>query len=166
MGKEVAHISGGNKALYIIMAAILIILIGYAVWGLISKGAISGSNLEVSNLTISKDSLVANGKDFSTVEINIANKEGIPASNMWVGLKITDITKATESFSYFGWYSPEPNKSFYQTDENGKVSYAIKSEIAGDINYEIFVTGNSQSDGNGYQSLDKKFILHFQPSAQ
>jgi hypothetical protein len=165
VGTETTQISGGNKALYISMAAILIVLLGYAVWGLISKGAISASSLEVSNLQIDKENVVADGKDFSNVEITIANKEDVPASNMWVGLKITDINQTTENLSYFGWYSPEAGKSFYQTDENGKVSFAVKSEIVGDINYEIFVTSTGQSDGSGYQSLDEEFLLHFQPVA-
>lgn len=147
------------------MATILIVLLGYAVWGLISKGAISASHLSVSELKIDKENVIADGKDFSNVEITITNAEDVPASNMWIGLKITDITQATDNFSYFGWYSPQAGKSFYQTDENGKVSFTVKSEIAGDINYEIFVTSTGQSDGSGYQSLDKEFILHFQ-SAQ
>jgi len=162
MGKATEQMSNSSRALYISMAAVLIFLLGYAVWGLISKGAISASNLSVSELIISKDNPVANGKDFSNVEIIITNKENVPASNMWVGLKITDINQATDNFSYFGWYSPELNKSFYQTDENGKVDFTVKSEVAGDINYEVFVTTNSQDSGSGYQSLNKGFTLHFQ----
>lgn len=151
-----------NKSLYLGMAVVLILVLSYAVWGLIGNKALSRTNLEVSNLNIGKSELSANGTDSSLVDITITNLDtGSLASNIWVGLKITNNQMIDEEFSYFGWYSPSPNRSFYQTDQSGSVRFKIKSKIAGNISYSVFAADPEQKNSGKYQNLNKEFTLSF-----
>lgn len=150
-----------NKFVYLGLAVILILFLSYTVWGLIGNNALSKTNLEVSDLSISKNEITANGADYSLVEITITNLNTSSfANNVWIGLDIKEDALTDENFSYFGWYSPSPNRAFYQTDSSGKVSFKIKSNIPGDITYEIYAANPEQKAGK-YQSLEKEFILSF-----
>ena len=151
-----------NKSLYLGMAVVLILVLSYAAWGLIGNKALSKTNLEVSNLSISKSDLLANGTDSSLVDITITNLDtGSLASNVWVGLKIVNNQMTDEEFSYFGWYSPSPNRSFYQTNQSGNVKFKVKSNITGDISYGVFAADPEQKNSGKYQNLNKEFTLSF-----
>ena len=151
-----------NKSLYLGMAVFLILVLSYVTWGLISNRAFSKTTLEVSNLNISKNELLADGDESSLVDITITNLDtGSLASNVWVGLKIADDQIIDEEFSYFGWYSPSPNRSFYQTDQDGNVRFQVKSTLVGDITYGVFAADPEQKNSGKYQNLNKEFTLSF-----
>src|SRR4030042_4149063 len=115
------------KVVYWAAAAILIGLLGYATWGFLGGKASSSTILQASELTISKNQLIADGEDTSIVNLTITNQgDGSPAEGVWIGLNIKDPALASEEFSYFGWYSAEPGRSFYQTNGAGTVVFRIK----------------------------------------
>ena len=152
-----------NKILYLILAAILVILLSYAIWGFIGNRVFSSTVLRVNNLTISKNELLANGKDTSVVKIAIITQDNNSLiADVWVGLNIINTEMATEELSYFGWYSPEPGRAFYQTNKNGEVKFNIKSKMAGDITYGIYAANPQQQNRGKYQSLNKEFTLKFE----
>jgi hypothetical protein len=157
--KPTAHHS---KVAYAIGAIVLIALIGYAIWGSVSRPATSSTILEVSGLNIGRDQLAANGEDISTVSLTITTKDdGLPAAGMWIGLHIPDESQASEEFTHFGWYSPEPGRSFYTTDANGRVSFSIRSVVPGEVTYAVYAANPEQRSSGKYQSLDKEFTLTF-----
>lgn len=152
-----------SKIFYLGAVAILVLLLGYTAWGFISNRVASSTVLEVSDLTISKTDLIADGNDTSLVTITITNQEDqSPAAGIWIGLNVSDPGKATEEFSYFGWYSPEPSRSFYQTTAVGRATFQIRSKIAGDITYGIYAANPDQQSSGKYESLAREFTLHFQ----
>lgn len=150
------------KILYLGIIVALTIIIGGIIWGLLGNKALSQTTISVQNLLIDKTEITADGIDFSNITFVLYDqKNNLPATNMWVGLNIDEETNQTPEFSYFGWYSPEANRSFYQTDLSGQVQFKMKSKIIGDITYSIYVADSTKGNDGKYQSLDKEFTLHF-----
>ena len=151
------------KILYLGIIIVLVILIGGVSWMLLDNKALSQTTtILVQDLSISKTEVSANGVDFSEVGIILYDqKDNLPANNVWVGLNIDEEKNQTPEFSYFGWYSPEANRSFYQTGLDGQIKFKIKSKIAKDINYSIYIADPNKTNSGKYQSLSKEFTLHF-----
>ena len=151
-----------TKIIYLGIIVALVVLIGGISWALLGNKAFSQTNISVHELSIDKTNIIANGKDFSTVTIDLYNQEiNLPADGIWVGLSIDEEINQTPEFSYFGWYSPEANRSFYQTDDSGEVKFKIKSKITGDITYSVFMADPTKGNSGKYQSLNKEFTLSF-----
>lgn len=151
-----------SRIIYLGVIAVILLLLSYLVWGLIGSHALSQSTIVATDLTISKNELIANGQDFSIVSLTIIdNQNNAKVSDIWVGLNIVNPTQTTDDLSYFGWYSPEPNRAFYQTNQNGQVTFNIRSKISGDITYAIYVADPDHKNSGKYQNLDKEFTLKF-----
>ena len=80
---------------------------------------------------------------------------------VWVGLQIVNPVLRGVANSYLGWYSPEPQRAFYQTDVNGQVQFPLISEIAADIEYAIYAANPELKNDNKYQELDRRFTVTF-----
>jgi len=156
------HNANYAKTIYLGIIVALIIIIGGISWALIGNKALSQTTILVQDLLIDKTEITANGMDFSTVTINLYNqKNNLPATDVWVGLSIDEEINQTPEFSYFGWYSPEANRSFYQTNLDGQVQFIIKSKIASNITYSIYIADPAEGNSGKYQSLNKEFVLSF-----
>ncbi|MBN2585380.1 Ig-like domain-containing protein [Patescibacteria group bacterium] len=152
-----------NRPLYVGTAVALIILLGLTVWGFVSNHSIADTTLQAGDLKISKMELMADGVDSSEVVVTVTQKEdNLPLSDVWVGLNINDDKLATPELSSFGWYSPEPERSFYQTNNQGQVKFSVRSKIAGDITYSIYAADPGQKNSGKYLSLGRDFTLHFE----
>ena len=152
----------GNKTAYVVIAVVLIALIGYAIWGAFGNSTSAETILKVDRLNIDQDTVMADGEDTSRVNITLTAKDnGLPASSVWVGLNIVDEKQASPDLTHFGWYSPEPGRSFYQTDTNGRVSFDVRSTVTGDITYAIYAANPGQTSSGKYESLDTEFTLTF-----
>ncbi|MFA5270076.1 MAG: hypothetical protein WC400_00425 [Patescibacteria group bacterium] len=162
MGKTKTQIDLSSRPLYVGTAVALIILLGLTIWGFISNRSIADIALQAGDLTISKTEVMADGIDSSEIAITITQKENnTPASEVWVGLNINDEALATPDLSSFGWYSPEPGRSFYQTNAQGQVKFSVKSKIAGDITYGVYVADPEQKNSGKYIALERDFVIHF-----
>ena len=129
---------------------------------LLGDKALSQTTIFVQNLSIDKTEVIANGIDFSEVNIILYDqKNNLPVTDIWLGLSIAEEENQTPKFSYFGWYSPEANRSFYQTESNGQVKFKIKSKIVGDITYSVYIADPNKTNAGKYQSLEEEFTLHF-----
>ena len=156
------QINLANHPLYVGTAVALVVLLGLTIWGFIGNRVSSSTILQAGDLAISKTEVLADGQDSSAVTITITNKEeNTPVAGVWIGLHINDEQQATPELSSFGWYSPESGRSFYQTDEQGRVEFNIKSKITGDISYGIYAADPEQKNSGKYQSLERDFTLHF-----
>jgi len=152
-----------SRIIYLGIIAAILLLLSYLVWGLIGSHVLSKSTMAVTGLNISKNELTADGQDFSMVSFTIIdNQNETKLSNVWVGLNIVNPIQTTDDLSYFGWYSPEPNRAFYQTDQNGQVKFNVRSKISGDITYAIYAANPNRKNSGKYQNLDKEFILCFE----
>ncbi len=160
---EVNHKSSHGKIVYLGIIVLLIVAIGGISWGLMMNNkAFSKSSLIAQNVIVDKTEVAADGLDFSQVTITIANqKENIVVPDIWTGLDVENDEQVTDGYSYFGWYSLEQNRAFYQTDQNGQVTFKIKSKIPGDIVYTIYIADPEQNGSGKYQSLDKSFTVSF-----
>lgn len=85
----------------------------------------------------------------------------LPATNLWVGLMITDPKDRTHEYTYFDWYSPAPARAFFSTDTKGQVTFPLKTMEPGVVEYQIY-TADPESDGTDkYHSLDKSFTVTY-----
>lgn len=152
-----------SRIIYLGIIAAILLLLSYLVWGLIGSHALSQSTMAAADLTISKNEIIANGQDFSIVSFTIIDSQDeTKLSDVWVGLNIVNPIQTTDDLSYFGWYSPEPNRAFYQTDQNGQIKFNVRSKISGDIIYAIYAANPDHKNSGKYQNLNKEFTLHFQ----
>jgi len=162
MGKIKTQIDLSNRPLYVGTAVVLVILLGLTIWGFISNRSMADIALQAGDLRIDKTEALADGLDSSPVTIAVTRKEdNSPAANVWVGLNITDEKLATPELSSFGWYSPEPGRSFYQTDAQGQIRFSVRSKIAGDITYGIYAADPEQKNSGKYLNLERDFTIHF-----
>jgi hypothetical protein len=86
---------------------------------------------------------------------------GLPATNLWVGLLITDKKDRAPEYTYHEWYSPISARAFFPTDTKGQVIFPLKAKEAGVVEYQIF-SANPESQGNDkYTSLTEKFTVTY-----
>jgi len=151
-----------NRPLYVGTAVVLVILLGLTIWGFISNKSIADVSLQAGDLQISKTEVIADGVDSSKVAITVTQKEdSAPIAGIWVGLNINDEKLTTQDLSSFGWYSPEPGRSFYQTDAGGQVKFSIKSKVAGAITYSVYAADPEQKNSGKYLNLERDFTINF-----
>jgi hypothetical protein len=142
---------------------VLTIIISTSSWLLFGKPASSATSLEVVETNISKTHVVADSTDMAEVNIILQDKATLtPATGVWVGLAIPKYWQSTDALTYNDWYSFEPNRAFYQTDENGKVNFKMKSALAGAIEYQIYVANPELKNDNKYQKLPTSFTINFE----
>ena len=142
---------------------LLTIIISSGGWLLFGQPASSTTSLEVIDINISETHVLADTKGTADVWLSLQDKTTLePAPNVWVGLYILNYWQRTEQFTHNDWYSFEPNLAFYQTDEEGKVNFKIKSELAGAIEYKIYVANPELKNDNKYQKLEHSFTINFE----
>lgn len=97
-----------------------------------------------------------------TVAISLIDKKiNQPANGTWVGLRVKDPTKRSDSFTYQGWYSPLAGRAFYPTNDAGLVYFPLNSTVAGPVEYEVFV-GNPELKTSGrYRDLGYSFVVEY-----
>ena len=162
MGDPKTQIDLSNRPLYVGTAVALVVLLGLTIWGFLSNRSIADTVLQAGDLTISRAEVVADGMDSSEVAITVTQKsDSTPAPGVWVGLRVNDEQMVTPDLSSFGWYSPEANRSFYQTDVQGQVKFSVRSKIAGDITYGVYAADPEQKNNGKYLSLERDFTIHF-----
>lgn len=152
-----------GRILVVILAVVVLAIIGYWVWQKLAFNvATANLDLQVSGVQMDKQTVKADGLDFATAKITILSDNN-PASEVWVGLKLKNSQQTTDEFDYFGWYSAEPNQSFYKADQNGAVTIPIKSKVAGNITYDIYATDpNQKNQKSDYTNLNFSFPLTFE----
>jgi hypothetical protein len=134
-------------------------------WLLFGKPASSANSLAVSKVELSANSLPVGSLATGYVTIDLANKEtNTPQAGVWVGLKVADTVMQTPEFTYFGWYSPETERSFFQTDKKGEIKIPLKSQVAGSVHYQIFTANPELANDGKYQSLDYGFSVEYKAS--
>src|SRR5680860_1505658 len=120
------------------MLAIVTLFVLFVDWSKLPSTHNSDLIMTVNNVDISKELVNADGKDISRATIRINDENSQPVDSAWIGLKIHDESLRTPSLTHGSWYSFEPDRSFYQTDINGRVVFPMSSEIIGDIEYNIY----------------------------
>lgn len=134
-------------------------------WLLLGKPAASAESLAVTKIELSADTLPTGSQAQGYVTITLANKEtDSPQPNIWVGLRVADMKMRTTEFTYFDWYSPEPDRAFFQTDEQGQLKLPLKSEVAGVVTYQIFTANPELANDAKYQSLNREFRVNYETS--
>lgn len=129
---------------------------------LFGQPATSAASVAVAEIKLSHDTLEVGTTAAGTATITLADKEtGAPAQNIWVGLFIPTDNLRTPTQTYFGWYSPSPERAFFQTDEDGQVSFPLVSTVPGSITYEIYAANPELANDAKYQSLHKSFVMNY-----
>ncbi|MDD5605922.1 MAG: hypothetical protein PHR51_01150 [Patescibacteria group bacterium] len=141
----------------------LTIAISGSGWFLFGRPAASATSLEVSDIVLAQTHVPASLETGTEVTITLRDKiTTAPARNIWVGLYIENTWQRSEGLTYNAWYSPEPARAFYQTDELGQISFNMKSELAGEIEYQVYVANPDLKNDNKYQKLEKSFTINFE----
>lgn len=131
-------------------------------WLLFGKPVASAKSLTVSQVELSADTLPVGSLAKGYATITLTNKETqTPKAGVWVGLRIADTALRTAGATYYDWYSPEPERAFFQTDNNGQLKLPLKSEIAGPITYQVFTANPEIANDAKYQSLDYSFTVDY-----
>ncbi|MBU1357120.1 MAG: hypothetical protein KJ620_11190, partial [Candidatus Edwardsbacteria bacterium] len=95
------------------------------------RPAISAASVSVESVNVKKDAIPADGITTTQTTIRLANKEtNAPAAGVWTGLIVANPDLRSPGFTYNGWYSLEPGRAFYQTNENGEVVFQLASTVA------------------------------------
>ncbi|RLC37321.1 hypothetical protein DRH29_02420 [candidate division Kazan bacterium] len=144
-----------------ILAAVtlLVLLVN---WTRLSTPKDSNLVLTVSKTAISENVIPADGSTFSNVGIWVQDQNGLPADSVWIGLKIYEPSLRTPAMTYLDWYSPEPERAFYQTNRGGWVEFPIASKIAGEIEYHIYTADPKAPQNQKYQNLNSSFVVTFE----
>ncbi|AKM84879.1 MAG: hypothetical protein VE98_C0001G0425 [candidate division Kazan bacterium GW2011_GWA1_50_15] len=146
----------------VVALGILTILISAGGFILFGNPAASASSLAVTDIRLTSQTLPADGANHGQATITISDKKTDQAVvGVWVGLQIVNPVLRGVANSYLGWYSPEPQRAFYQTDVNGQVQFPLISEIAADIEYAIYAANPELKNDNKYQELDRRFTVTF-----
>ncbi len=141
----------------------LTILVSAGGWLLAGQPVVSASSMVVDSVNLSEKVVAADGASTTTAVITLQNKETQePAADVWVGLIVPDINLRTPELSYLDWYSFEPGRAFYQTDQEGKISFKLASTIKGNIEYQIFTANPELKNDNKYQKLETSFWVTYQ----
>ena len=136
-------------------------------WLLTGKAVLSASSLMVTNVVLSDTALPINQPAAGQATIIIADKETQqPREGIWVGLRVDESRLQTPELTYFGWYSPTPERAFYQTDSQGQVELPLASAIPGMIEYEIYAANPELANDAKYQSLHNSFTIEYQADDQ
>lgn len=131
-------------------------------WLLLGKPAASASSIVVTKIDLTKDTLPIGDKPTGEVTITVANKETqTPAVGVWLGLRIEDAILRTPQFTYYDWYSPTPERLFFQTNDKGQLTLPLTSKIAGLVRYEIYAANPEMANDAKYQPLDSSFNVSY-----
>jgi len=126
------------------------------------RPAISAASVSVESVNIERDAIPADGQTTTRAIIKLSDEEtGEPAAGVWTGLIVANPDLRSPGFTYNGWYSLEPGRAFYQTNENGEVVFQLASTIAGSIEYQIFAANPETKNDNKYQELATSFWITF-----
>lgn len=141
---------------------VLTLLIAGAGYGLNVKNQAQASNIEVESVTAPDRPIRADGHDFEEARLSLTQTgSSIPAVNVWVGLKLKDRKMTSPSLSLNNWYSPQPDRAFFQTDARGQVTFPMMSEVAGTVEYDIYLANIGEGMEASYQRLDKEFVVNY-----
>jgi hypothetical protein len=94
------------------------------------------------------------------VSMIITNQEGSTLAHEKVALLIADSDKRSSKYSQSGLYSVTGLEPFLTTDNNGKVSFTLKSQIRGDIKYQIILI-ETENDKPVLKTLPETVAVHF-----
>ncbi|MFA5010262.1 MAG: hypothetical protein WC553_03530 [Patescibacteria group bacterium] len=142
---------------------ILTIAVSAGGWLLSGQPVASATTLAVTNIKLPPYELYADGKQQGEVVLTVTDKTtSLPATGIWVGLQIADPTLRTNRLTYFDWYSPESERAFFLTNDNGKVSFPLMSDMVGSLEYKIYTANPEAVNDAKYQSLDKSFVVKYE----
>lgn len=130
---------------------------------LFGRPVASATSLKVADIALSSEVLQVSDQPTGTATITLVDKKtDQPAGGVWVGLLVTNPVQRSAQFTYLDWYSPEPNRAFYQTDSIGQVKFALASGIPGEITYKVYVANPNLKNDNKYQDLEDGFAVRFE----
>ncbi|OGB73494.1 hypothetical protein A3K24_01385 [candidate division Kazan bacterium RIFCSPHIGHO2_01_FULL_44_14] len=141
----------------------LTILVSASSFILFGEPVASASSLAVFEINPINQTLSADGLAHGQTTITVIDKKTSQAVvGVWVGLQVTNPTLRSMESTYLDWYSPEPGRAFYQTDERGQVSFLMISSVPGEIEYAIFAANPELKNDNKYQDLEQRFKVVFE----
>lgn len=143
--------------------AVLTMLVSVGSWLFVDHKSASATTAVLASVEVdSQDPVPADGRSAHQATITILDKATAePKAGVWVGLKVDKPGLATSSATYLGWYSPEPGRAFYKTNEQGQVEFKLVSETAGDIDYDIYLADPKSNAQDKYERLEGTITASF-----
>ena len=143
--------------------AILTMAVSVGSWLFVDRKPASATTTAVAIYELdSTEPVPADGRSAHQLNITITDKNTAePKAGVWVGLKVDRPDLTTAAATYLGWYSPEPGRAFYKTNDQGQVEFKLVSEIAGEIGYNIYLANPQNSGSDKYERLDGTVVTSF-----
>lgn len=147
----------------VLLLGIILLVGGFLKTQLIDKSSLKQA--VISDFRLDKQEAVADGQDYAKLETVLTEKDDSPFVGALVGLYIPEENLRSEAFSYHDWYSENGQQAFKVSNQEGEVSFQIKSDLTGSITYQIYQAHPERQDQLKYQPLGEKFTVHFVESS-
>ncbi len=125
------------------------------------KPAQSSIPFAVSEVEAPEEIQLSNPKDAQATITVMDERTGLPATNLWVGLSITDPKDRSAEYNYYDWYSPEKERAFFPTDAKGQVIFPLKTSQPGVVEYQIYTADPEKEGMDKYHTLSKSFTVTY-----
>jgi len=143
-----------------ILAGILLLSLSALVVMALLKFSVSSSAPSIDSISLTKEEAQADGED--TVGATIHFSPLLTDEKLWVGLKVTPARLANSNFTHQGFYVAEQNNEpFVLINEEGLVSFQIKSLKEGVITYQPYLARLSEQGKSYFIPLAKNFSIIF-----
>lgn len=132
-------------------------------WLFLGRPVSSAATIAVTDIKLSRDTLPVGTSSEGTVTLAVADKEtNQPVEGVWVGLRIPSPELRTPQFTYYDWYSPAPERAFFQTDAQGQVVFPLASVVPGTIEYQVYIANPKLANDGKYQDLKQSFMVSYE----